>query len=369
MQSPGDFVRDELKRRGWLQADLALIMNRPVQRINELVVGKLGVSPELAVDLAAALGETPEEWLRRESAYRLSLAKVDVEKTKKRARLYELAPIKELQKRGWIKQTDDASELEEELKRFFNIDDLESEPVIIANFRKSSSYAELTPPQKAWCARAKQLANALRVSEFQEGRIQELEEKLRKLAAFPQESRKVPSLLAKYGIRFVIIEPLQGGKIDGAAMWLDPRSPVIALSLRYDRIDNFWHNLGHELSHIKHKDAESIDVDLVDERENESQELPPMEQRANSEALAMLFPSDSLRSFMLRIAPIYSKERINQFANRVKIHPGIIVGHLQKRKEIAYSANREMLVKIREFVIATAVTDGWGHTIDPRIFQ
>ena len=74
----------------------------------------------------------------------------------------------------------------------------------------------------------------------------------------------------------------------------------------------------------------------------------------------MLFPSDALRSFILRVGPIYSKERINQFANRVKIHPGVIVGQLQKRKEISYAANREMLVKVREYVTSTAVTDGWG---------
>ena len=166
--------------------------------------------------------------------------------------------------------------MEEELKRFFRVDDLESDPVIIADFHKSSSYDELTPAQKASCARAKQLAHALRVAEFQESKITELENKLRKLAAYPQEARKVPTLLSKYGIRFVVIEPLQGSKIDGAAMWLEPRSPVIALSLRYDRIDNFWHNIGHELSHIKHKDAISIDVELVDDRGIEASIFLPL---------------------------------------------------------------------------------------------
>lgn len=365
--SPGDFIRAELNRRGWGQDDLARILDRPASRVNELVQGKLMLSPELAIALAAALGGAAEEWLEREATYRLALAKgIDDEAVRKRARLYEIAPIKEIQKRGWIRRTDNVNELEAELKVFFAVDDLESEPVIIADFRKSSPYDELTPAQKAWCARAKQLASALRIAEFEESKIPELEERLRRLAAYPQETRKIPTLLAKYGIRFVVIEPLQGSKIDGAAMWLDPRSPVIALSLRYDRIDNFWHNIGHELSHIKHRDAISIDVELVDDRGVEASNVPPVEQRANTEASQMLFPSDALQSFILRVAPIYSKERINQFANRVRIHPGIIVGQLQKRKEIGYSANREMLVKVREYVTATAVTDGWGHTIDPR---
>jgi HTH-type transcriptional regulator / antitoxin HigA len=353
--SPGHYILEELKRRGWTQEDLSRILNRSVTRVNELVRGKQAISPEIALDLQTALGDTAEEWLRREAVYRLSLTTANTSEVGRRAKLFELAPIKEIQKRGWIRQTDDVGELEEELKRFFD-DDLQNEPKIVADFRKSSSYDELTPAQRAWCARAMQLARSLPVSEFRESKIPELKDKLRKLAAFPQEAKKVAAVLASYGIRFLVIEPLQGSKIDGAAMWLDQRSPIIALSLRYDRIDNFWHNIGHELSHIDHKDAISIDVDLTDERDTEATELPPVEQRANAEASVMLFPSDALHSFILRVAPIYSKERINQFANRVKIHPGIIVGQLQRRKEIGYSANREMLVKIRGFVISTAVT-------------
>ena len=69
-------------------------------------------------------------------------------------------------------------------------------------------------------------------------------------------------------------------------------------------------------------------------------------------------------SFIRRVGPLYSKQRIVQFAHRVKIHPGIIVGQLQNRDEIGYSANREMLTKVREVVAQTALTDGWGRTIN-----
>jgi HTH-type transcriptional regulator/antitoxin HigA len=50
----------------------------------------------------------------------------------------------------------------------------------------------------------------------------------------------------------------------------------------------------------------------------------------------------------------------------MKIHPGIIVGQLQKRGEIGWGANREMLAKIRQYIIPAAVTDGFGYSIDPR---
>src|SRR5262249_59975483 len=92
----------------------------------------------------------------------------------------------------------------------------------------------------------------------------------------------------------------------------------------------------------------------------------PIEQRANAEAANTLIPTSEMDSFIKRVGPLYSKERINQLANRLKIHPGIIVGQLQHRHEIGPAANREMLVKIRHFVTPVAVTDGWGNTIDLR---
>jgi HTH-type transcriptional regulator/antitoxin HigA len=57
---------------------------------------------------------------------------------------------------------------------------------------------------------------------------------------------------------------------------------------------------------------------------------------------------------------MYSKARINQFANRIKMHPGIIVGQLHHRGEVRAAAHRGLLVKIREHVLTTAIVDGWG---------
>ena len=59
---------------------------------------------------------------------------------------------------------------------------------------------------------------------------------LKALMYFPQEIRHVPRILGNAGIRLVIVERLPGTRIDGAAFWLDD-GPVIALSVRYDRID------------------------------------------------------------------------------------------------------------------------------------
>ena len=165
-----------------------------------------------------------------------------------------------------------------------------------------------------------------------------------------KETGRVPHVLASMGIRFVLNEPLPRTRIDGAAFWLDDESPAIALSVRFDRIDSFWHTLGHELSHIRNRDGLMVDVDLVGENRPSPVELSVIESRADAEAVDLVVDRRELEDFIIRVGPLYSRAHINQFANKIKIHPGIIVGHLQYRGELNYSQLRDILVKVREFV-------------------
>ena len=101
---PGEFIRDELTERGWTQSDLAKIMGRPLPAINLIINGVKSITPETAIELGSAFGTSPEFWLNLETAYQLSKADVAEENAiKERAQLFESAPVKDMEKRGWIK--------------------------------------------------------------------------------------------------------------------------------------------------------------------------------------------------------------------------------------------------------------------------
>jgi HTH-type transcriptional regulator/antitoxin HigA len=366
--SPGDAIKAELARRGWTHEDLARVMGRHRPEITSLISGKRSVTPELSVDLSAALtGTTAEYWLDLEASRQLDLLPHDPATIRRRVRMYELAPIADMEKRGWIRSglTDD--QLEAELCRFFGINALDQEPEVLVAARKTDRLSTLNSVQRAWCCRARQLAAAAQAKPFSPSRLDAAERRLRQLAAFPKEARHVAETMREYGIRFVVVEPLPGGKIDGAAFWLSPESPAIAVSIRHDRVDSFWFTVMHEFKHIRAGDAISVDDDLSGEDFKPPEAKSEMERRADEGAAAALVPTDELSSFIRRVGPLYSKDRIVQFAHRIKMHPGIIVGQLQHRKEIGYSANREMLVKVREIVTDTALTDGFGRSIAPGI--
>jgi HTH-type transcriptional regulator/antitoxin HigA len=247
---------------------------------------------------------------------------------------------------------------EREVLAFFGITSLDEEPELSAAARKAASHPTMTPAQRAWLFRAKKLASVLHVKRYSKTALEQHVAALHALTVREEEIRQVPKVLAEMGIRLVVVEPLPRTKIDGAAFWLDAKSPVIVLSLRYDRIDGFWHTLIHELSHIRHQDGLVLDDELVGASRQVGSD--DTERRADREASEFLIPPEKLESFIARVAPRFSKRRITQFANLHQIHPGIIVGQLQYRGAIKYSHSREMLVGIRSIITESALTDGWG---------
>jgi HTH-type transcriptional regulator/antitoxin HigA len=358
---PGEFIRDELVARGWTQADLAGIVNRTVQHVNLLVTGKKAVTAQTAYELGAAFGTGPEVWMNLQTAYSLWLEDEPKDEIAERAHLFQIAPVKAMLSRGWIAPTETLADLKSELTRFYETDDLfHLPPVKIAARANVELTPEIRAAQVCWVCRVKQLAGLVQAAEFKPETLKTGISRLRKLAAWPEETRKVPRLLAELGVRFVVVEHLPRSRIDGAAFFVG-EFPVIGMSLRFPRIDYFWHTLMHEVDHILHRDEMTIDVNINEKPDDP--ETASAEIRADHEAADMLISSAELNSFISRVGPLYSKDRINRFANKLGIHPGIIVGQLHYRREIPYSANTEMLVPVRDIVIAEALTDGWGKMV------
>lgn len=356
---PGDFIRDELDARGWTQGDLAQIMGRPLQAVNELISGKKQITPDTALGLAKAFGDNDAlYWMNLESIYRLSKAKPADDVVGRRANLYLRFPIRELMKRKWIEPSDNLDVVEHRVCRFYRINNV-NEPPYFPFFAKAMRYDERGPLQWAWLYRADQLARAIQPSSYSEAKLKAATHRLRQLLPAPEEIKRVPQILNEGGVRFVIVEFLPGAKIDGAAFWIDGK-PVIAMSLRFDRIDNFWFVLRHEIEHILKRDGQlRLDIELT-ERLQRKETLPAEEVRANEAASEFLVPKKELDSFIKRVRPVYSERRVILFAKSVGVHPGLVVGRLQFRDELPYSHFHKYLVKIREIITQAALTDGWG---------
>ena len=360
--APGQYIRDELDARRWTREDFAAIMGRSLAVMNQIINGKKGITPQTAVQLAAAFGTSAELWLNLESVYQLELWKTDAPDAPdvaRRALMYTTIPVSDVVRRGWIPKCDAAEALEREVLRFLDIRSFEEAPMLAAAVRKSAGDEETTAGQIAWRCRVRQLAASMPVDRFSKSRMKENLGDLHLLTSREREVCKVSAVLAKMGIRFVVVQHLPETTIDGCTLWLDDHSPVIAVSLRYDRIDGFWFTLAHELFHVWHSDRPPVDSDLAGSTRSEKGNYT--ERRASEEASNWLIPFDTLNAFIASAKPYFSKPQILQFANLHRIHPGIVVGQLQLRGEIDGGQHREMLVAMRDIVTETALCDGWGR--------
>src|SRR5260221_7199417 len=267
-----------------------------------------------------------------------------------------------MQRRGWIPPTANLEKRERSVIEFLGVNSLEA-PTSTYHAAKRTSYAEeLSPLQEVWCARARHISRHVKVGRYQESHFQNLWVQLKALTHVVEDAERVSEILSRAGIRFVVVEAISGSKIDGACFWLSAHEPVVALSLRYDRHDMFWHTLFHELDHIEHGEGKGdglIDRDLFKTGDSK----PAIEVRANNNAADKLVPNKEILAFIHAANNSYSEHKLVSFAQRMNVHPGIVVGQLQHRDCIPWSSYNFLKSKIRPVLTQHALTDGFGLVI------
>jgi HTH-type transcriptional regulator/antitoxin HigA len=364
---PGELLKDELEARQWSQTEFAEIIGRPVRLINEIIASKRAITPETAAQLGASLGTSAQLWMNLESQYQLSKLQPLDDSIGRKARLHEKFPVRECIRRGWLVANNDIEALETDVLSFFGIRDIDEYPSL-AHAAKKSSYENVLMPQWAWLFQAKRIAESIVVKKYKKDALTQALSNLKSLLIAPEETRHVPKLLNDAGVGFVLIEALPSSKIDGACLWLSDTQPVIAMSARLDRIDNFWFVLRHEIEHLLREHGKDklmmLDEDLS---ETAGADVASEEQVANQAASQFAVSDEELKNYMARVNPyFFAEDRVRGFSARLGVHPGIVVGRLQRTLEKVnypnpYKFLRSYLVKVRQIVSQAAPTDGWGQ--------
>ena len=136
---------------------------------------------------------------------------------------------------------------------------------------------------------------------------------------------EVISALRELGI-VVVIEPrLPSTRLDGATLFTD-NNVVIGLTIRFDRLDNFWFTLAHELAHA-YLHSESDHSAFFDQLFNEGTETSQLENEADALAGELLIPTDTWRSSPLRYGSTPTLVKI--FANKIGVHPSVVAGRIR----------------------------------------
>lgn len=340
---------------------LAAVLDLEETGISKLISAKKAVTPEIAILLEEVFQIPADTFLELQRSLDLAKARiVSIPNPDRamRAQLFSELPVTEMIQRRWIdvEEMRDMVAVDEAIHKFFEGHNPTKISALPHAAKKTSAGEEPTAAQLAWLYRVRQIAKELLVPRYNEAAARAAIPKLRALLSAPEEARHAPRILQECGIRLVIVEGLKSSKIDGVCLWLDEDSPVIGMTLRFDRMDNFWFVLRHELEHVLQghgKLEPSLDVDLNGAVVDEEEKL------ANAVASEFCAPKARIDSFIQRKAPIFPVRDFLGLAKVLGVHPALVAGQIQF-KTGRYDLFRAHLVKIRERVLPSAVVDGWG---------
>lgn len=369
-KTPGQYIEALLNQRRWTKRTLSLVMEIDEPTINKIISGKRTVDATMAIALSEVFsGAEAADFLELQKRYDLAQARYLSQPNPERAvraQLFGDFPITDMVKRGWLQDVDsvrDVAKVQAAAQKFFGVDSLEKIKATIPHAaKKSNADDELTLAQFSWFQRVKEIASEMVVPKYSASALRSAVVKLGTLLFSAEEIRKVPRILAESGVRFVIVESLPGAKIDGVCFWLNAASPVIGMSLRFDRIDNFWFVLRHECEHVLRQHgmiAPMLDTDLDGEKTSTESSVPEEERQANEAAAEFCVPKKDLDQFFARKFPVFADHDIVGFSRTLKIHPGIVAGQIRNRTK-RWNRFHNHLVKIRTIIAPSAVIDGWG---------
>jgi HTH-type transcriptional regulator/antitoxin HigA len=146
---------------------------------------------------------------------------------------------------------------------------------------------------------------------------------LAKLSAFDEGPKLAKEYLARHGITLVIEKHFKRTFLDGAAM-LDGDRPIVALTLRHDRLDNFWFALLHEVAHVALHLTPATPV-FIDDLDHGNSEL--VEQEADDMAREALIPEASWGAAKVRHT--LTADDAVSFADQIGVAPAIVAGRLR----------------------------------------
>lgn len=315
---PVDAIVFRMEQKGLLQKDIGKFLGGK-NRASEILGRKRPLTLKMIRELHSNLG-IPLELLVQEPKEEVE-EEFDIDGSK--------VPVEVLVRRGWIDAKMAVSDL---LKRF---EAPAGSPVRLRTTRTfgSSNKTNMTNVW-LWLSRVRELADSSpEVSKRFNRSLLETEfiRYVSRLSYMSNGPRLAKECLEENGISLIIEPQLPNTQLDGAAMLGRSGTPVIGMTVRLDRLDNFWFTLIHELIHAwKHLD----NVDrraVVDENIEKQSDTDEMENEANERANEILIPTGIWRRSDAFLNP--TTKNIRELAQSQNIHPSIVAGRIRFERQ------------------------------------
>ena len=291
-------------------------------RVSEILSGKRQLTLEMVRALEAGLGIPAKVLIRKPD-----LAE-DSEYQNWDNRL-----VTEMEARGYFGNVSlEKYNKVELLKNFFSL--IGSPAQIVGMLRKSNYRSSPLTDRRALAAWAvcvfKKAKKIKTPKKYKHGVIDlNFMQKLTKLSTEDNGPILAQEYLKEHGIILVIEPHFSKTYLDGTAILINKDNPVIGLTLRYDRLDNFWFTLMHELAHIAQHYDSGVSL-FYDEIEGiKTIDIDDKEREADALAEETLLPKAKWEVSPARLIP--SSMAANSLAKELGVHIAIIAGQIRHK--------------------------------------
>jgi HTH-type transcriptional regulator/antitoxin HigA len=323
-------IEFRLEQAGLTHRDLVPFIGSRA-KVSEVLSRKRQITMPMARALHEHLG-IPAEVLLQEPGVSLEDPLADME--------WNRFPVKAMAKLGWIPKVKNLESHAQEV-----VDDLirraGGRAVAAAALYRKNDYARANAKMdpyalKAWCWKVLADANEARPPvSYKPGTITpDFLSQVARLSWSDEGPRLAKEFLAKHGISLVVVRHLPRTYLDGAALKLGDGTPVVGLTLRYNRVDSFWFCILHELAHLgRHMegDGDAAFVDDLTLREIEGGRREPKEAQADQWAEEALVPLAIWETSEARRNP--TPTAVLSLAKAVQVHPAIVAGRIRHEQK------------------------------------
>lgn len=294
-------------------------------RVSEILAGKRSLTLKMARTLHRDLG-IPADILLQAEGGELPEEDTSLE--------WSRFPIAAMLKAGWFSAFDggvnDAKERAEDLMRhlFARVCPGGLRPALLRAGTRGEAEMDLYA-LTAWQARVQEIARgqSLSIPYRREAVNRDFIREVVRLSYLDEGPRLVRDFLGKSGIHFVVLNHLPRTHLDGAAMKGPDGRPIVALTLRHDRLDNFWFCLAHELAHVAlHLDIDD-DTQFFDDLDLRGDGRDQIERAADDLAEDSLIDNDVWKRSA--VAQSGHPRDAQQLASSLRINPAIIAGRVR----------------------------------------
>lgn len=325
---PGATIREQLEDREMTQREFAVRMDLSEKHVSKLINGEVHLTPEVALRLEYVLGVPAQFWLRLEANYQEKCVRVQEENEMDAdIEMVKHFPYSEMVSLGWIEATRIAVEKVKNLRSFFQVTKLETlENLMIPGiaYRRTGANTKSDYTLAAWAQKARNEARGLNVESINVAQLQESIPEIRAMTLENPEtfSSKLVDLMARCGIALIFLPHIKGSFLHGATFF-DGKKIVMGLTVRGHDADKFWFSLFHEIVHVIMGHIGKLEGS--DERD---------EKETDYLAAEILIPGTVLQPFIAE--KDISEKTIRDFAKKIGIDPGIVVGRLQKEGVLTF---------------------------------